>query len=96
MSRGWKTAAHNWGETVLFVTKCLSYILASRTLADLPRAKKVVGYSKGTQDMNPHLTISASKPVHSCKVYIYIYIYFFFFKKKTSWDTLTSTGLETR
>ena len=33
---------------LMFATKCLSYKLASPTLADLTRAKKVLRYLKGT------------------------------------------------
>ena len=47
---------------LMFVTKCLSYKLASPTLADLTRAKKVFKYLKGTRELNLHLTIPASKP----------------------------------
>ena len=47
---------------LMFVTKCLSYKLASPTLADLTRAKKAVRYSKGTRELNLHLTIPALKP----------------------------------
>ena len=34
----------------MFATKCLSYKLASPTLADLTRAKKVLRYLKGTRE----------------------------------------------
>ena len=37
---------------LMFATKCLSYKLASPTLADLTRAKKVLGHSKGTRELN--------------------------------------------
>ena len=47
---------------LLFVTKCLSYKLASPTLADLTRAKKVLRYLKGTRELNLYLTIPALKP----------------------------------
>ena len=36
----------------MFATKCLSYKLASPTLADLTRAKKVLRYLKGTRELN--------------------------------------------
>ena len=42
-------------------TKCLSYKLASPTLADLTRAKKVLRYRKGTRELNLYLTIPALK-----------------------------------
>ena len=41
---------------LMFATKCLSYKLASPTLADLTRAKKVLRYLKGTRELNPFLT----------------------------------------
>ena len=37
---------------LMFVTKCLSYKLASPTLADLTRAKKALRYLKGTRKLN--------------------------------------------
>ena len=46
---------------LMFATKCLSYKLASPTLADLTRAKKVLGYLKGTRELNLYLTIPALK-----------------------------------
>ena len=46
----------------MFATKCLSYKLASPTLADLTRAKKVLRYLKGTRELNLYLTIPAVKP----------------------------------
>ena len=46
----------------MFATKCLSYKLASPTLADLARAKKVLRYLKGTRELNLYLTIPALKP----------------------------------
>ena len=46
---------------LMFATKCLSYILASPTLADLTRAKKVLRYLKGTRELNLYLTIPALK-----------------------------------
>ena len=46
----------------MFATKCLSYKLASPTLADLTRAKKVLRYLKGTRELNLYLTIPALKP----------------------------------
>ena len=44
---------------LMFPTKCLSYKLASPTLADLTRAKKLLRYLKGTrerleQDLETH------------------------------------------
>ena len=45
-----------------FATKCLSYKLASPTLADLTRAKKVLRHLKGTRELNLYLTIPALKP----------------------------------
>ena len=45
----------------MFATKCLSYKLASPTLADLTRAKKVLRYMKGTRELNLYLTIPALK-----------------------------------
>ena len=45
-----------------FATKCLPYKLASPTLADLTRAKKVLRYLKGTRELNLYLTIPAWKP----------------------------------
>ena len=47
---------------LMFATKCLSYKLASPTLADLTRAKKVLRYLKGTRELNLNLTIPALKP----------------------------------
>ena len=47
---------------LMFATKCLSYKLASSTLADLTRAKKVLRYLKGTRERNLYLTIPALKP----------------------------------
>ena len=47
---------------LMFATKCLSHKLASPTLADLTRAKKVLRYLKGTRELNLHLTIPALKP----------------------------------
>ena len=46
----------------MFATKCLSYKLASPTLADLTRSKKVLRYLKGTGDLNLYLTKPALKP----------------------------------
>ena len=45
----------------MFATKCLSYKLASPTLADLTHAKKVLRYLKGTRQLNLYLTIPASQ-----------------------------------
>ena len=47
---------------LMFATQCLSYKLASPTLADLTRAKKVLRYLKGTRELNLFLTIPALKP----------------------------------
>ena len=47
---------------LMFATKCLSYKLASPTLADSTRAKKVLRYLKGTRELNLYLTIPALKP----------------------------------
>ena len=47
---------------LMFATKCLSYKLASPTLADLTRAKKVLRYLKGTRELDLYLTIPALKP----------------------------------
>ena len=48
---------------LMFATKCLSYKLASPTLADLTRAKKkALRYVKGTRELNLYLTIPALKP----------------------------------
>ena len=47
---------------LMFATKCLSYKLASPTLADLTRAKKVLRYLRGTRELNLYLTIPALKP----------------------------------
>ena len=47
---------------LMFATKCLSYKLASPTLADLTRAKKALRYVKGTLELNLYLTIPALKP----------------------------------
>ena len=52
---------------LMFATKCLSYKLASPTLADLTRAKKVLRYLKGTRELNLQLTILALKPNDSNK-----------------------------
>ena len=49
---------------LMLATKCLSYKLASPTLADLTRAKKVLRYLKGTRELNLYLTILALKPNH--------------------------------
>ena len=45
---------------LMFATKCLSIKLASPTLADLTRAKKVLKYLKGTREQD--LTIPSMKP----------------------------------
>ena len=47
---------------LMFATKCLSYKLASPTLADLTRAKNVLRHLKGTRELNLYLTIPALKP----------------------------------
>ena len=47
---------------LMFTTECLSYKLASPTLADLTRAKKVLRYLKVTRELNLFLTILALKP----------------------------------
>ena len=47
---------------LMFATKCLSYKLASPTLADSTRAKKVLRYLKGTRELNLYLTVLALKP----------------------------------
>ena len=47
---------------LMFATKCLTYKLASPTLADLTRAKKVLTYLKGIRELNLYLTIPALKP----------------------------------
>ena len=47
---------------LMFATKCLSYKLASPTLADLARAKKALGYLTGSRELNLYLTIPALKP----------------------------------
>ena len=47
---------------LMFATKCLSYKLASPTLADLTRAKKALRYLKGTRELNLYLTTPALKP----------------------------------
>ena len=47
---------------LMFATKCLSYKLASPTLADLTRVKRVLRYLKGTRELNLYLTIPALKP----------------------------------
>ena len=47
---------------LMFATKCLSYKLASPTLADLTRAKEVLRYLTGTRNLNLYLTIPALKP----------------------------------
>ena len=47
---------------LMFATKCLSYKLASPTLADLTRAKKVLRNLKGTRELKLYLTIPALKP----------------------------------
>ena len=46
----------------MFATKCLSYKLASPTLADLTRAKKALRSLKGTRELNLYLTIPKLKP----------------------------------
>ena len=46
---------------LMFATKCLSYKLASPTLA-VTRGKKVLRYLKGTRELNLYLTIPALKP----------------------------------
>ena len=51
----------------MFATKCLSYKLASPTLADLTRAKKLLRNLKGTRELNLYLTIPALKPNDSNK-----------------------------
>ena len=45
----------------MLATNCLSNKLASPTLADLTRAKKVLRYLKGTGELNLYLTIPALK-----------------------------------
>ena len=47
---------------LIFATKCLSYKLASPTLADLTCAKKEWKYLKRTRELNLYLTIPALKP----------------------------------
>ena len=47
---------------LMFATKCLSFKLASPTLADLTRAKKVLRYLKGTRELYLNQTILALKP----------------------------------
>ena len=47
---------------LVFATKCLSYTLASPTLADMTRAKKALRYLKATRELNLYLTIPALKP----------------------------------
>ena len=47
---------------LMFATTCLSYKLASPTLADLTRAKKALRYLKGTRELNLYLTKPALKP----------------------------------
>ena len=47
---------------LMFATKCLSYKLASPTLADLTRAKKVLRHLKGTRELHLYLTMTALKP----------------------------------
>ena len=47
---------------LMFATRCLPYKLASPTLADLTRTKKVLRYLKGTREMNLYPTIPALKP----------------------------------
>ena len=49
-------------QDLMFATKCLSYKLASPTLADLTRAKKVLRYLKGTRELYLYLTIPALEP----------------------------------
>ena len=44
---------------LMFATKCLSYKIASPTLEDLTRAKKVLRYLNGTRELNLYLTIPA-------------------------------------
>ena len=46
----------------MFARKCLSCKLASPTLADLTRAKKLLRYLKGTRELNLYLTVPALKP----------------------------------
>ena len=45
----------------MFPTRCLSYKLASPSLADLTRAKKVLRCLKETRELNLYLTIPAVK-----------------------------------
>ena len=47
---------------LMFATKCLSYKLASPTLAELTRAMKVLRYLRGTRELNLYLMIPAVKP----------------------------------
>ena len=47
---------------LMIATKCLSYKLASPTLASLTRAKKALRYSKRTRELNLFLTIPTLKP----------------------------------
>ena len=47
---------------MIFATTCLSYKLASPTLADLTRVKKVLRYLKGTRELNLYLNISVLRP----------------------------------
>ena len=46
----------------MFATKCLSYKLASPTLAGLTRTKEVLRYLNGTRELNLNLTIPALRP----------------------------------
>ena len=47
---------------LMFATNCLSYKLASPTLADLTRAKTVLRYLNGTRELNLYLTVPTLKP----------------------------------
>ena len=70
---------------LMFVTKCLSYKLASPTLADLTRAKKALKYVKGTRELNLYLTstcIETERPEQDLETH--------------SRDTLMLTGLMTQ
>ena len=60
----------------MFATKCLSNKLASPTLANLTRAKKVLRSLKGTRELNLYLTTLALKPNDLNKTFKHIKGYF--------------------
>ena len=60
--RWWKDVSSGVRPYLMFASRCLSYKLASPTLADVTLAKKALRYYKGTRELNLYLTTPALKP----------------------------------